>query len=135
MQWNYQINAKTYEKLNRIFLFYLFVVAWILDTQEVKNTTTIIRLEKDADEQQFTSVKTRSDPCLQPKVEGPCEAYIPSYFYNKDSEDCEPFIYGGCHGNDNNFKNLNECRSQCVASVKSDPPTPPPAEPFNSNVS
>ncbi len=36
--------------------------------------------------------------CYLPSDSGLCEAYIRSYFYNKESKKCEQFIYGGCGG-------------------------------------
>lgn len=59
------------------------------------------------------SVKPKSI-CHQPKKVGPCRARIPRYFYNKRTKRCKKFYYGGCRGNQNNFKKLKECRSVCV---------------------
>ena len=52
--------------------------------------------------------------CFLPKEPGPCQAYIPKFFYNIESKKCENFIYGGCRGNGNNFKHLEECWNTCV---------------------
>ncbi|POI34849.1 hypothetical protein CIB84_001399 [Bambusicola thoracicus] len=35
------------------------------------------------------------------------------YFYNKETKICEIFKYGGCLGNQNNFKSLEECQTTC----------------------
>ncbi|XP_067662159.1 uncharacterized protein [Haliotis asinina] len=51
--------------------------------------------------------------CHEPKEEGPCKAYMPRYFFNRTSQQCERFVYGGCRGNNNNFYSLEECCSQC----------------------
>lgn len=40
-------------------------------------------------------------------------AYIPRYFYNSTSGQCEQFIYGGCGGNKNNFESVNDCQVVC----------------------
>jgi len=53
--------------------------------------------------------------CNQPKVVGSCEAYMPRYFYNSLTKNCESFIYGGCHGNRNNFNTTAECEKVCKA--------------------
>nr|XP_016852535.1 PREDICTED: chelonianin-like [Anolis carolinensis] len=45
---------------------------------------------------------------------GPCRAVVPRYFYNPKSNRCEKFIYGGCHGNKNNFETLKDCHYTCV---------------------
>ena len=54
-----------------------------------------------------------TDRCTFQPETGPCEAYIPSYFYNKTSGNCEQFIYGGCGGNDNRFTTAAECVTNC----------------------
>ncbi|KAL0859208.1 hypothetical protein ABMA27_011025 [Loxostege sticticalis] len=54
------------------------------------------------------------DPaCEQPIETGPCRAYIQVYGYNKTTDKCERFIYGGCRGNDNRFKTIEECQDAC----------------------
>ena len=51
--------------------------------------------------------------CSLPQVVGPCRAVIPRYFYNSSSMQCEPFNYGGCGGNSNNFATQAECEQRC----------------------
>ncbi|XP_013384770.1 uncharacterized protein ZC84.1 [Lingula anatina] len=51
--------------------------------------------------------------CEAPQDSGPCEAYMPRYFYNSTAEQCQKFIYGGCGGNANNFETLEECQKTC----------------------
>ena len=51
--------------------------------------------------------------CNLPMEAGPCEALMPSWFYNSTSGDCERFNYGGCEGNDNRFSSLRECQAVC----------------------
>nr|XP_039258617.1 papilin-like [Styela clava] len=63
------------------------------------------------------------DICKQPKDSGPCEAAISRYFFNTKSQACEQFIYGGCQGNDNNFKTLQKCQIKC-GGYKFDPKCP-----------
>ena len=53
------------------------------------------------------------DVCSLPAVQGPCEAHIPRYFYNATSSKCERFYYGGCLGNKNNFRTIQECTRKC----------------------
>ncbi|XP_015685170.1 kunitz-type serine protease inhibitor 4-like, partial [Protobothrops mucrosquamatus] len=52
--------------------------------------------------------------CYLPVVTGPCHARIPRTHYNPALNRCQQFIYGGCKGNENNFKDLNQCRYTCV---------------------
>lgn len=42
-----------------------------------------------------------------------CEAYIPSWFHNSESSQCEQFIYGGCGGNRNRFDTKESCEEFC----------------------
>lgn len=51
--------------------------------------------------------------CRLPSLEGPCKAREERYFYNKKTGLCEKFYYGGCRGNKNNFKTLQECKRTC----------------------
>ena len=52
-------------------------------------------------------------PCMQPKKVGHCKAAIRRWYYNKKAGECLKFIYGGCQGNDNNFKTQEECEKKC----------------------
>ena len=51
--------------------------------------------------------------CLFPQKVGPCEAAFHHFYFNGDTKKCEPFLYGGCQGNPNNFKTLEECSKTC----------------------
>ena len=53
------------------------------------------------------------DTCrLQPES-GACLAYFPRYFYNSASGMCERFVYGGCGGNENRFRTIEDCQAAC----------------------
>ncbi|HWA73553.1 MAG TPA: BPTI/Kunitz domain-containing protein [Polyangiaceae bacterium] len=54
-----------------------------------------------------------SKVCDLPQAAGNCDAYFPKYWYNKNTGQCESFIYGGCGGNENRFDTLEACRSAC----------------------
>lgn len=56
------------------------------------------------------------DVCSLTAVQGPCEALIERYFYNSNTSRCEKFYYGGCQGNRNNFKTIQECEDSCKRS-------------------
>ena len=49
---------------------------------------------------------------LEPET-GTCKGYIPRFFFNSTSNQCEEFIYGGCGGNENNFYTIDECLKEC----------------------
>ncbi|NXI44810.1 TFPI1 inhibitor, partial [Galbula dea] len=56
--------------------------------------------------------------CFHEKDPGICRSYFSRYFYNKETKLCELFKYGGCLGNQNNFKNLEECQTTCQDNCK-----------------
>jgi len=51
--------------------------------------------------------------CSLPADAGPCEAFMPSWFFNGESGMCEEFFYGGCEGNANKFKVKKDCEQLC----------------------
>ncbi|CAC5389450.1 unnamed protein product [Mytilus coruscus] len=51
--------------------------------------------------------------CDQPKVVGPCNARMKRFYYDVHSGMCGEFYYGGCDGNENNFKTIEECKTVC----------------------
>lgn len=53
------------------------------------------------------------DLCNLPIESGDCRAVILRFAYNPATRDCEPFVYGGCGGNANNFTTLQECKKAC----------------------
>uniref|UniRef100_A0ABM5G4J8 Actinia tenebrosa protease inhibitors-like n=1 Tax=Pogona vitticeps TaxID=103695 RepID=A0ABM5G4J8_9SAUR len=55
----------------------------------------------------------QTEICRLPKEVGPCLAAFSRWFYNGQTQKCEAFTYGGCQGNANNFKTLEECQKKC----------------------
>lgn len=51
--------------------------------------------------------------CKYPCKTGPCHAFHKMYYYNVHTRHCQKFIYGGCGGNPNRFKRLNDCIRKC----------------------
>lgn len=51
--------------------------------------------------------------CYLAPEKGPCEALMPSYYYSHATDRCEKFYYGGCGGNFNRFRTLEECLQTC----------------------
>ncbi|KAJ8962656.1 hypothetical protein NQ318_001050 [Aromia moschata] len=49
-----------------------------------------------------------------PHVKGPCKQAIRRWYYDRNSQTCTQFDYGGCHGNNNNFRTREECYSHCL---------------------
>ncbi|XP_053347373.1 tissue factor pathway inhibitor 2 [Clarias gariepinus] len=56
--------------------------------------------------------------CLLPVDDGPCKADIPRFYYDTLTQQCTEFSYGGCGGNDNNFKSSVECLKTCYSIPK-----------------
>ena len=53
------------------------------------------------------------DLCSLPPESGNCNAYFPSFFHNAATGVCEPFVYGGCGGNENRFDSVEACQAAC----------------------
>ncbi|MEE6466571.1 hypothetical protein FKM82_006997 [Ascaphus truei] len=51
--------------------------------------------------------------CLLPPDDGPCRALISRYYYDRYTQTCQEFFYGGCNGNANNFFSLDDCEKSC----------------------
>ena len=51
--------------------------------------------------------------CEMPSARGPCRASITRFYYNKVTQKCSRFIWGGCEGNGNNFASQLECGITC----------------------
>ena len=56
--------------------------------------------------------------CVGKPVTGPCRAAIPMFHYDKASNTCRQFIYGGCGGNNNRWIHQQNCESVCVNKKK-----------------
>ena len=57
-----------------------------------------------------------TERCNLPVRVGSCDAAIPSYFFNVETQSCQNFTYGGCFGNANRFQTLEECERACKES-------------------
>ena len=56
-----------------------------------------------------------ADTCTLPNHYGEvfCFAYFPRWWYNYNTKQCEPFIYGGCYGTRNKFETEKLCYNAC----------------------
>ncbi|XP_013793717.1 proteinase inhibitor-like [Limulus polyphemus] len=62
----------------------------------------------------FYVATAQDKDCKSQPVTGPCEAYIPSYYYDPKTHQCKTFIYGGCAGNGNRYESLADCLASCL---------------------
>ena len=56
---------------------------------------------------------SNQDRCLLPKQEGICRASLFRFYFNDATKKCQTFLFGGCRGNLNNFRSLQECHEAC----------------------
>ncbi|PRD26526.1 UNVERIFIED_CONTAM: Kunitz-type serine protease inhibitor taicotoxin [Trichonephila clavipes] len=61
-----------------------------------------------------TATGADNDFCSLPPNTGPCRAAMPRFYYDSHSNKCEKFLYGGCQGNKNNFKTIEDCQETCA---------------------
>lgn len=53
------------------------------------------------------------DRCSAPPVTGTCDAAFQRWYHDPNTGQCNPFVYGGCGGNENNYASLAECQAAC----------------------
>ncbi|CAG2212152.1 PAPLN [Mytilus edulis] len=66
---------------------------------------------------QISDAQLVDNVCDLKKDVGPCNARMSRYHYDVDSGECKQFFYGGCDGNENNFKTKQECFTDCEKRV------------------
>ncbi|XP_036328505.1 kappaPI-actitoxin-Ael3a-like [Rhagoletis pomonella] len=54
------------------------------------------------------------ETCLLPMDFGYCRAKVKRYYFDMRSMKCAMLYFGGCAGNVNNFKSLEECNRVCL---------------------
>lgn len=67
-------------------------------------------------------VNTTINPCVQQVDKGPSDNYhcnekLEKFFWNKDKQDCQKFIWSGCGGNLNLFDSAERCKGTCSDSI------------------
>ncbi|XP_077160116.1 tissue factor pathway inhibitor 2-like isoform X2 [Paroedura picta] len=60
-----------------------------------------------------TSEEDNREICLQPPDKGSCRALHERWFYDRYTQTCKTFTYGGCEGNTNNFLSEEDCEKTC----------------------
>eukprot|EP00095_Tigriopus_kingsejongensis_P007489 maker-scaffold580_size130538-snap-gene-0.29 protein:Tk07489 transcript:maker-scaffold580_size130538-snap-gene-0.29-mRNA-1 annotation:"kunitz-like protease inhibitor precursor" len=77
------------------------------------STTTTLPSTTPASTLSSSTSELAGSPCQLAMARGPCDLYLIRFFYNWKTEKCENFVFGGCKGNGNNFKSLEECETTC----------------------
>ena len=62
------------------------------------------------------------DPCFMEKTVGRCRGALNRFYFEPKTKTCEPFKYGGCMGNPNNFADKKSCEQTCGKHIS--PKTP-----------
>nr|CAD7403319.1 unnamed protein product [Timema cristinae] len=91
-------------------------IDWTSDDGEIKAGKALLTLYSPP-----TTNKPKTFPtwflvavCRLPVETGPCEGgYYKRWYFNQDHRTCIPFIYSGCAGNLNRFKNFQTCLNFC----------------------
>ncbi|KAF7670395.1 hypothetical protein LDENG_00287200 [Lucifuga dentata] len=58
-------------------------------------------------------VSADKNPCHLDEAPGPCRGMVMRYMFDRKSQECKQFFYGGCFGNANNFRSMTECQAKC----------------------
>ncbi|KAH7973330.1 hypothetical protein HPB52_024138 [Rhipicephalus sanguineus] len=56
--------------------------------------------------------------CQRPAHRGPCLGSFPRFYYDKITQSCRRFVYGGCQSNGNNFESYISCMKFCIDTEK-----------------
>lgn len=69
--------------------------------------------EREPEEPKQTDGQFRTESCYLESDGGECRVTETRFFYNKAEGLCDVFAYGGCGGNENNFRTNEECEQHC----------------------
>ncbi|XP_066543915.1 tissue factor pathway inhibitor a [Amia ocellicauda] len=70
---------------------------------------------------ELPELKIFHQSCALKMDDGPCKANLPRFYFDIETHKCEPFDYGGCGGNANNFESLGRCEEMCVVKKDKNP--------------
>ncbi|XP_037124185.1 kunitz-type protease inhibitor 2 [Syngnathus acus] len=73
--------------------------------------------EDDDVEDKVISAEEYSERCEAEPMVGPCRAAFRHWYYDSQQRQCKAFLYGGCKGNQNNYKSQKSCLDACHVSV------------------
>ena len=69
--------------------------------------------EKLSFETEESASDVRPEFCDLLPEQGPCHGEWSRYYFDVEANECMPFIYGGCDGNENNFHLKKACETIC----------------------
>ncbi|CAB1347657.1 unnamed protein product [Coregonus sp. 'balchen'] len=85
--------------------------------REVNSTGTVL-LSKDSPMQRRMAMTADDQELCQANPDtGPCRASHRHYYYDSSTGTCQPFTYGGCLGNKNNYDTAERCLATCTVTV------------------
>lgn len=69
--------------------------------------------EPEVQQPNQTGGQFRTESCYLESDGGECRVTETRFFYNQAEGLCDVFAYGGCGGNENNFRTNEECEQNC----------------------
>ncbi|XP_060613264.2 protein AMBP-like isoform X1 [Anolis sagrei] len=78
-----------------------------------RRSATLFQDEGSADGPLNAFPGNKEADCLLPPDAGPCLGMLGRHFYNASAQHCQPFFFGGCMGNGNNFPSERACLQTC----------------------
>ena len=63
-------------------------------------------------------LELEEDVCYLPSSPGDCDNHEQRWFFDASVDQCQPFFYGGCGGNNNNFASNEDCENYCGSRKK-----------------
>ncbi|CAN7988853.1 unnamed protein product, partial [Ixodes hexagonus] len=68
--------------------------------------------KKACEDSAFSATPAPRD-CVSALDVGPCKAFLSRWYYDTETGACRLFVYGGCLGNGNNYRTLQQCTNAC----------------------
>lgn len=86
-----------------------------VEVQPTESTAT--RQPPSATQEEITQrPRGNQEHCRLDPDAGPCRVAEARFYYNSEVGTCDLFTYGGCDGNENNFRSQDDCENSCLSS-------------------
>jgi len=79
-------------------------------------------IAEEMDCEKLAAMKNFTAICSLPMDVGPCRGFFMRWYYDVGMKKCARFPYGGCRGNNNRFRSLEECTTECFNHMHADDP-------------